>query len=144
MIFARNRRRLRGGSSMALDAIVRSAVATAKRVVGSLLTTVEHEAWIRASNKYAAPGFDPKVQRQAFVSEEQRMRRLPNGQEVMQRASILFVEALPPNGAAGRNEPIDSRDRITLTSGLTGPILYAGAPIDPTTGRGYFTEVVLG
>lgn len=101
------------------------------------------EAWT-GSGAYTAPTFAAAVTLPAIVSMEQRLRRLPDGQEVTQHASLLFLQPVTANGASGRREPIDPRDRITLPSGYTGPILYVGGPIDPSTDAPFCVEVVMG
>jgi hypothetical protein len=128
---------------MALDALIRSAVATANRATASLQATVTHEAWI-ASDSFGAPVFATAVQRQALVEYRQQLRRANDGQEVMQRARVTFVEPVSANGAADRREPIDPRDRIVLPDGTTGPILDVAGMADPSTGAPYALEVALG
>lgn len=128
---------------MGLDAIVRSGVALANRITDSLQVDVTHEAWT-GDDKYVKPTFAAAVTRSAIVEMRPRLRRLASGKEVMAYAVVTFLVPIAANGAAGRREPIDPRDRITLPDGFTGPILEAVGVTDPTTNRPYVLEVVLG
>ena len=129
---------------MGLADVVRSAVATANTVTAGLQAEVSHAAWI-GNYTDGSDRIDTPVTRKAIVNLQATARRLPGGEIVQQKASVLFLEVVPPNGAAGRRaEPIDPRDQITLQDGTTGPILYVGGPLDPATGRGFITEVILG
>lgn len=128
---------------MDLGSIFRSAVATADQVARSAQVAVSHEAWTGADN-YSKPTYAAAVSRLAVVSMKQRMRRMPDGREVVQRAVVTFVGPVAANGAAGRREPVDPRDRITLPSGFTGPILDVEGAVDPATGAPYTVKVTLG
>ena len=128
---------------MGLDTVIRNAVATANRVTGALQATVTHAAWTGADS-YSKPTYATAVPRQAIVEFKQRMRRLPNGEEVMQQATVTFLSPIAANGASGRREPVDPRDRITLPSGLTGPILDVSGMVDPSTDAPYMLTVALG
>lgn len=126
------------------DGLVRGAVALANNLTGSLQSSVSHEAWTGqdafGEATYAAP-----VTRQAIVEQRiAQFRSQPSGEMVTTTAKVTFLKPITPNGAAGRNEPVDSRDRITLQDGATGPLVNISNFIDPTTGRGYLTEVWLG
>lgn len=128
---------------MGLAAIVRSAVATANGVTSDLQVAVTHEAWTgvdgQGSSSYAAG-----VSRDAIVEHKQRLVRTAAGEMLMARARLMFLEPIPDNGATGRREPIDPRDRITLPDGSTGPILDVQGMTDPATDRPYALEVFLG
>ena len=128
---------------MGLDSILRNAIATANSVTSSLQSTILHEAWI-GQDGYGKPTYATGVQRQAIVEMRQRRRPLPDGRELIQEAHITFVQPIAANGASERREPIDPRDRITLPSGLTGPIHDVRGVVDPGTNQPYLLEVVLG
>jgi hypothetical protein len=100
-----------------------------------LLGYVTHEAWIGQDGD-GKPVYAVAVSRKAIVQEGSTpFRRGSDGETITTRACISFREAVEPNGATGRHEPIDPRDRITLASGLTGPIVSdGGAVVNPTTG----------
>lgn len=71
----------------------------------------------------------------AFVQRKEGVMKTPAGQELNYRAIIGFL----------RPFALDSRDRITLSDGLTGPILTPhGGLSDPTTGAPYARTVYLG
>ncbi len=60
-------------------------------------------------------------------------------------ATLTIIGDVQPNGATGRREPIDPRDRITLPDGFTGPVISSpNAVMDPGTNRGFIHEVMLG
>jgi hypothetical protein len=98
-----------------------AAVATALEGL-DLFVDVSYEAWIGA-DAYNKPTFDPPVVRKAIVQEGTRQIRTPGGEEIAVRACISFFEPILPNGASGRREPVDPRDRLTLPSGYTGQIV---------------------
>lgn len=122
---------------MGLADAIRSAVAAASAQTAGLQVDVTHEAWIgHKAGGYAQPDYAVAVSRKALVQEGTNQIRLPNGDVFTARACISFLVPVLANGAAGRKEPIDPRDRITLPSGLTGPIVEnPGGMVDPQTGR---------
>jgi hypothetical protein len=128
---------------MGLQDLIRSGVATANGITEELQVAVTHEPWV-GKDQYGGPVFGTPVSRQALVEMKQRLRRSYTGQEVMQMAAVTFLVPVEPNGAAGRREPIDPRDRITLPDGTTGPILDAAGLADPDTANPYFQVVALG
>lgn len=113
-----------------------AGISAATQALG-LLEPVTHEAWIgHKPGGYAEPDFAVPVTRLALVQEGTNQQRTPEGKEITVRACISFLDPIPANGAVGRREPVDPRDRITLRSGLTGPIVDApGSVIDTETGR---------
>lgn len=137
---------------MGLDSLVRKAVAIADKQTKSLQVTVTHEAWTGADSVYGAPTFAAPISRLAIVEDKEVLRDQGAGSLILQRAAIYFLRPIEPNGAVGRNEPIDTRDRITLSDGYTGPILTVGGAneqsrtglVDPVTGYPYLFEVILG
>lgn len=128
---------------MGLDATVRAAIATISTATADLQATVAHAAWT-GKDGYNKPTFAVAVNRQALVEMKQRLRRLPNGQEVLQQAAVTFIGPISANGATGRREPVDPRDTITLPNGYSGPILNVEGLIDPTTNRPFMVQVWLG
>jgi hypothetical protein len=92
-----------------------------------LLVEVTFEAWVGA-NDYNEPDFSDPVILMARVSEGAFAVRTTTGEEINVRAFVAFEGELPEttaNGspAAPRRNPIDPRDRITLPSGYSGPIV---------------------
>lgn len=128
---------------MALDTLIRRGVATADRLTASLQPEVTHEAWTGQSVSGAAT-YAAGVNRSALIEQKQRLHRAGNGREVVTKAKITILRPVAPNGAAGRTEPIDARDRFTLPDGSTGPIVDIEGFTDAGTGLPYFAEVWLG
>jgi len=131
--------------------LVRSGVALIDKTVASLQVTVTHEAWTGNDATYGTPTFATAVDRLALVEEKEVLLQT-SGQDIIQRAKILILRPITANGATGRIEPIDVRDKFTLSSGYTGPILTVGGPteekrtglVDPSTNSPYMYEVSLG
>lgn len=125
-----------------LAAVIASAVETARAATESLQVDVVHEAWVgedASGRLYAEP-----ISRKALVQEGAILHSMPDGHTVTLKARLSFVGPMEPNGAEGRQEPIDPRDKITLASGLTGEILeLPGAMLNPLTGRPYLSVIGL-
>lgn len=67
------------------------------------------------------------------------------GEQITVGATLTVIGDIQPNGATGRREPIDPRDRITLPDGFTGPVISSpNSVIDPSTNRGFIHEIMLG
>lgn len=128
---------------MSLADTVRKGVALANSITSSLQAEVSHRAWT-GKDSFGDPAYATAVTRPALVELKQRKIRTVNGEEVVARAAVTFLHPVPPNGAAGRREPIDPRDEITLPGGFTGPILDTQGLVDPETDRPYLMEVFLG
>jgi hypothetical protein len=128
---------------MDLAKIVRSAVKTADAATASLQVDVTHYAWLGQSGygdiTYASPVTLP-----ALVDQRLSEVRTASGELVNTKAHITFIRVVPPSGGAGRNEPIDARDKIVLPDGTTGPIVATSGLVDPSTARPYVLEVFLG
>jgi len=125
---------------MGLDTTVRSGVKIIDTVTKSLQCKVQHKAW-KGADTYGTPQYASAVLRDAIVEQQQQQRKLPDGQYVMTKAQVMFIFPVPPNGAAGRVEPVDPRDIITLPDGTTGPILNISGFMDKGTGRPFFSEI---
>ena len=126
-----------------MDAIFRAAVQAVHTAFGGAAAPITHEAWI-GQDAYGAPSYAPGVLRKAVIGQDGRRFNTNAGDVVASRAVVSFVEAVEPNGAEGRDEPIDLRDRITLPGGITGPLLDAVGTADPTTGAPFSLSVWLG
>lgn len=127
---------------MAFDDLIRTGVSLADSLTGSLQATVAHQAWTGSdgfNDTYAA-----SVDRQAIVERKNRERQTADGRTILTTAQITFLRPIAAQGAAGRQEPIDSRDKLTLPDGSTDPIADVEALLDPDTGRGYYAVVWLG
>ena len=144
---------------MPLINTLRNGVAAVDRVSASLQTTITHEAWIGASSTSTPSGYPsggyagqspttallaPPVTLPAIV-EWAAMRVDPKSGAVIQTlAKITIPRAIPANGAPGRTEPFDDRDKITLPNGQIGPIVAIEGLIDPGTNALLMTEMWIG
>jgi hypothetical protein len=126
-----------------IPALIQQALTLADNETKSAQVTVMHHPWVGQSvsgtPSYAAPG-----SYKAILEYRQEMRKTDEGTEQVARAHLTFLQPVTPNGTAGRNEPIDERDLITLPDLSTGPILETRGLADPTTSRPYYNEVALG
>lgn len=128
---------------MALNDLIRMGVAVADKVTKSAQVNVIHSPWM-GSDIYGGPSYGPSAVRPAIVEYAQRLRQIGNGQEIMQKASVLFVGPIPDYNISERRNPIDPRDQIFLPNGYTGPILSVEGVVDPSTNSLYTVEVILG
>lgn len=117
---------------MALIDVLRSGVATADKVTKSVQPTVRHSAYKPAQQDgegYAGP--PSYVSRAAVVERKERLIRTASGEYVMSKHKITFVGAVE----------VDTRDRILLPDGTSGPILEVASFPDAGTGSVLITEV---
>jgi hypothetical protein len=129
---------------MALDSLLRKGVALANRVTASLQVEVSHSAWI-GSDSYDKPAFALPVPYDAIVERGKKAVRTTTGEEIVPRYVITFLRPIERNGTAGRDEPIDPRDLLTLPDGTSGKILQLpDGVLDPATNAPYATVVALG
>lgn len=128
---------------MAFDDLIRSGVALADSLTDSLQVSVTHEAFTGLDDT-GASSYAAGVSRKAIVERKNRQRVTGDGRTILTSAQITFLRPIAANGAAGRQEPVDTRDRITLPDGSTDPIADVEALLDPDTGRGYYAVVWLG
>lgn len=129
---------------MSLADLVRSSVAVADRVTRALQVDVEHEAWIGQSST-TKPTYAAAVNVKAIVEQGPKALRTPSGETIPIKAVISILHTIADNGAAGRKEPIDPRDRFTLPDGTVGaPILGAEGLVDTLTEKPYAYTVALG
>ena len=129
---------------MALDSLVRKMIGVADGVVRSLEEEVQHYAWTGQDGFGAANDLEVPTSPKALVEQKIRMHRLSDGRLIKAKAKLTFLEVIPPNGAKGRSEPIDLRDKLVLADGTTGPILDIQGLRDPGKGRPFLLEVWLG
>jgi hypothetical protein len=131
---------------MGLGDILRTGIAIADRVTGGsggLQGTVLLYPW-EGSGDYGEADFGIAIPVDAIIDERQYKRRLKSGDDVIQRAEITILRPIAPNGAENRREPIDTRDKIVLPSGYTGPILDIDGPHDSLTGAPSMFRIILG
>lgn len=124
--------------------ILKSGIGIANKLTKGVQANVTFEAWT-GQDGYGVDSFASPVTLTAVVDMTRKQAHVPSGLDVTVMATLTIVGDVAPNGAAGRVEPIDPRDRITLADGTTGPIVDApGAVVDPSTNRGLIHVVMLG
>lgn len=128
---------------MSFDGLIRSALETADSLTADLQATVSHEAW-QSQDAMGQPTYAAAVDRLAIVEQRLEEIRDANGREVLTQAKVTFLRPIPPEGTAGRVEPVDQRDRLTLPDGTKAPIVKVEGLTDPDTTRPYMLEVWLG
>lgn len=128
-----------------LAQLIRDGLAIAKTIVddGGVMGTVQHSAWTGQDYTGAAT-YATAAGRKAIIEQRQRLRMTSSGKIVATKAYIAFLEPVPANGASGRQEPIDTRDKIVLPDGTTGQIVDVAGLVDASTTRPYYSEVWLG
>jgi len=131
---------------MSLRTVIQSAIKTASKTVESLKTVVTLEQFTGQS-RTGSKTYSSTITLKAIVDRTNKLV-MKGGQFVNVAATVTFLDKIPANGAVTvppRVEPIDSRDRITLSDGYTGTIISSpNATEDPSTGTGYVIKVVLG
>src|SRR5512143_463577 len=127
---------------MALDSIIRSAVKIGNKLSKPVQETVQHVTW--TGQNVSGDAITVTVPRKAIVEIKQHQRRLTDGTVIDVRATLTFLDVIPSNGAAGRVEPIDNRDRFVLADGSNAPILDIEGMRDPGAGCPFFLQVFLG
>lgn len=133
---------------MGFGSLIRGGVALADSLTGKasndgLQGTFTHEAWIGQSGA-GLPTYAAGVIRNGVIDTTPRVHYTGTGILVVITATITVLEKIPDNGATGRVEPVDPRDRITLSDGTTAPIISDGGPDDPSTGRPYLNTIMIG
>ncbi len=106
---------------MGLAGTIRKGVAIAHRVTKGVQETVQHVTWV-GQDGMGAP-LTTVVPRLAFVEQDVQLMRMDDGKMVQVRAVLTFLDPITANGAAGRIEPVDPKDKFILSDGSTGPIL---------------------
>jgi len=123
--------------------LVRLGVNLADKFTENVQPVIKLEQWIGQDKfgkiTYAAPTFPRCV-----IDSRQRMIVSTSGQMITVMSTLTFTTLPVSNGAIGRREPIDTRDKITLPDGFTGPIISVNGPLDPATNKGFILEVQLG
>ena len=129
---------------MGLDKVVRDAIKVAKNAAGDLIVQVQHEPWI-GTDGYGQRSYATAEARDAIVDFRRQKFTTDGGTETVMAVVVTFLDPFVAQGAEGRQEPIDPRDRMTLPDGTVAPsVEVRGAAIDPTTNQPFMMEVVLG
>lgn len=116
--------------------LIDDAVAVANDVTLALglQALVTWEAFVQVDG-YGKKTFAPAVQVRAVVEMKQRSVKTGSGELDMSQASVLFLDP---------SLVISTNDRITLSNGVTGPILTMEGVMSPATGQPALTQVYLG
>lgn len=123
--------------------IIRSGVGIANSLTLGVQSPITHYAWISQSVA-GDDTYDDPVTLLCVIDRTNRVI-VRDGEHITIGATLAFVGDVAPNGAVGRREPIDPRDKIVLPDGFTGPIIDSpGSVIDPDTERGFIQSVMLG
>lgn len=135
---------------MALVDIIRGGVKIAAKTFESVKTDVTFKAWTGATG-FGVNTFAAAVPLRAIVDRTVKQRYTTSGKLVIVRASLVFLDpiadtaTIPVGGVSPyRAQPIDPRDVIILSDGVTYPILSDGGVEDSGTSRPFLNEVVLG
>lgn len=113
---------------------------------GELEEAVTLYRW-KGQDAYGQPTYAAALALTAVVSHSATRVRRADGSETIATAQATFLVPIPALSPAvsGREEPIDKRDRLVLTNGVSGPILRTdGGLADPATGRGFVVTAYLG
>jgi hypothetical protein len=124
-------------------AMLRDGVRLIKETTDSLQAYVDLKQW-SGQSVYGVPTYSATKRLKAIIVQAPNMHKTTGGQTVATQAYAAFLEPIPPNGVAGRLEPIDPRDVIIFPDGTTGPIVEVKGFIDAGTGRPMFSEVWFG
>lgn len=128
---------------MGLNRLVAAGLRVADRATGSLQLEVEWKPWVGlATTGEVKPTYGTSVYVQALVEDDQRDFRLTGGDVLTSRTKLTILRPVEPNGATGRDEPIDTRD-LFVVKGKAARVLHVDAMLNPATGRGYYAIVWL-
>lgn len=131
---------------MGFDSVIRNAIGIANSLTSSLQAEITLEQWT-GQNDQGKPTYGSVKRLMAIIDKKQTMRKDAGGQDIVAKHALTILKPIKANGADGRQEPIDPRDRITLPDGTTGPIVDIQGTVDPGAkidGDTYITEVFLG
>lgn len=131
---------------MGIEDIIRSGVALANTLTDSIQEEITLYRWI-ADDDQGKHVYSNPLKLNAIVNKMDKRLGFDTGMEIIQTTEITIItpiKKLTPV-VSGRQEPIDQRDKITLSSGKGGPILQTELGLtDPKTGRPYMVRVYLG
>jgi hypothetical protein len=123
--------------------MLRDGVKLIKETTDSLQAFVTLEQWV-GQDLYGKAIYAQPLQFKAICVLAPNLHKTTTGQVVSVQAYAAFLEPIAPNGAVGRLEPIDGRDRITFPDGSHGPIVEIKGFIDAGTNAPMFSEVWIG
>jgi hypothetical protein len=121
-----------------LNDIIAAGVAIADSVTKSLQVTVTHKPWASTDSR-GKHSYGAAVARKAIVERLNKLIRpdAGDGSERLESVPTFKVTFLI-------DVVVTNRDSIVLADGKTGPILGIKTVDNPSTGRGYVTEVLIG
>jgi len=129
---------------MGLADIVRNAVAKADAITADLQPTIKHAAWT-GNDGMGGSTYAAAISRAALIEQKQKKVVSTSGAELVSHHVITILRPITANGTAGRREPIDPRDLIQDSAGVTlGKIIAVESFEDRSTEKGYFYIVYLG
>jgi hypothetical protein len=124
--------------------LLKSGIGLADTFTKGVQAAISLEQWTGQS-AFGDPTYATAVSVLAIIDMTRKDKRRADGTLQAVVATLTILVPVADNGATGRLEPIDPRDRITLPDGTTGPILGApNAVLDPSTNRTLFIEVMIG
>lgn len=126
--------------------ILLSGIQIANKLTAGVQSSVTVERWIRQTIE-GTPIYDEPMSPSPLCVVDMAQKQIigRDGKTISIMATLTFIGDIAPNGAVGRQEPFDTRDRITLPSGQVGIIVSApNSVINPDTKRGLIHTVVLG
>jgi len=128
-----------------LISIINTGIGLAADLTSSLQGSVTHIAWI-GKDSFNKPVYDNPVTLTGVLIElkQEQKIQISTGRVITTKAHLTFLQPITPNGATGRTEPIDERDKLFLPDGTTGPIHRAEGFMNPKTIRPFVLEVWLG
>lgn len=128
---------------MGLRDLVANGVALANSLTADLQVSVQLEQWT-GQDAFGNATYAAAVSYTAIVEKVNKRIMTPSGVEQHINYYIAVIQPITANGASGRQEPIDTRDKITLSDGATGPIRDHRGLLDSDTDSPYLMEVWLG
>lgn len=129
--------------SFPLDVLV-SGIAIANDLTKGVQASVVIEPWESQATDGTITYGDP-VTYSAVVDTTRKQKVGVGGELLIIGATVTIIGDVTPNGATGRIEPIDPRDRVTLPDGRVAPIVSVpNSVVNPATNRGLIHEIELG
>jgi hypothetical protein len=127
-----------------LPDLIADVVGIAHEVFQDMEEQVTHVTWLGADG-FGAQYPPVLVPRTALVSRKKARVRLPDGTMISYSYKLTFLIPVPPNGAVGRDEPVDpQKDRFVLKDGTEAGIVHVGGLENADTGRPFVLVVYLG
>lgn len=129
---------------MGLASIVRNGIAIADKITKDLQAPVLIQRWI-SEGRSGTPGREASpITVMAIIEPDKNKVPNPSGGAMIVTSKITILTPMAAQGAAGRDEPIDQRDLVTLPDGSTCPIFRVlGYLTDPSTNYPYMIQVSL-